>query len=87
MEIITGIVIPIICLVLVPVAGWLAIKVIKMGEDLAEVRSDLRHLKGNYAQSMEGIADEMREMRADIKELLRRSYKEEGKKEANGSGI
>jgi Tfp pilus assembly protein PilO len=76
-----GIQIIVICLV--PIVGYFGSQVINLMGKTRELESDFRHLKGNYAQAFDAITEEMQEMRTDIKELLRRSYREEGRKEAD----
>ena len=74
-------VIKIVSVSLVPIVGYFGVQVINMMKKLERVESDFDHLKGNYAQAFNAITNEMLEIRNDIKELLRRSYKDEGRHE------
>ena len=77
-------IIQILTVILVPVVGWFSVQVINMKTKIAELNSDFNHLKGNYAKAFDAISTEIIELKTDIKELLRRSYREEGRKEAGG---
>ena len=80
-ELIKDVAVPLICVALVPMMGYFSVQVINIVKRMERLDSDFHHLKGNYAHAFDAITKEMMEMRTDIKELLRRSYKEEGRKE------
>ena len=77
-EIFKSVIVPFIAVGVLPVIGWFALQMIKMGKEMVKLEGDIQHLRGNYAQGMEAINVVITEMRTDIKELLRRLYSNEG---------
>ena len=77
-EVFKSFIVPFISVGVLPVIGWFALQIIKMGKEMVKLDGDVQHLRGNYAQSMEAINHTITEMRTDIKELLRRIYSKEG---------
>lgn len=84
-ELIKDVAVPLVCVVLVPAVGFCCVQVINVVKKMERIDSDFRHLKGNYATAFDAISTEILELRSDIKELLRRSYKDEGRQEAHDS--
>ena len=70
---------------LVPAVGYFGVLVINLKAKVAELNSDFNHLRGNYAKAFDAITEEISELKTDIKELLRRSYRDEGRQEAGGA--